>query len=832
MKRFKYNVFVGALVGAISLSTLVSNQVQANPIWDVPANNPNTCMADAYFATGGKGLKNVLGAALNCTANDVEITTVTVKQVDGNDPDPEGNFTCTKNNLIQVTADLRVRTNANERWDTTFYLPLNQESPQVIQQKDNVCSIVIPKPEFAIDPDSGVLVAQELDGDLCGDIAKGPLTNDEYTLTDATFTMLCDGGDDTQVDFIYCAGWDNQERNNCQATGDYPGQEPNTTSKCNCGDIPLNIFIQPDPPLVTKTLISGSPASEPTGTYLYKVKVETQSPEANLTVIALSDYVWSLTDSDNSLYSFDLTSNSNVKKGNVTLLGSDTNYTCDEVSLPKTLNAENLAFECFIVAKIDDDDLPDDQSDELYRDVIKVIAKDDNEDNIGECVEPLTGSTVDGSCSNAIEVAIQDVTPSINIDKFAIAGPNYQCMSGSIDSDGKCSGVVYINEPGGDVTYKLIITNTSSVDPLTITSLADFVSGESPETIDLLANIVGNTCNDSLPIHLAINGASGDSFTCQFVRDVSGGLGTTVNTATVNAIEKTGYSEGNTATHNINASVTMIDVPPMVTLLKEVKTAGDPDTSFAATTEVNEPGGDVVYRFTITNTSPAQESIDLLSLTDAVLAGSRVTQGVSDCAFDGTVTISYGASNAYSCTIAASVTGDPNNNLVNTAYVTITDGESNLNSNDSIATVTFKNIPADAELTVKLAVTAFVTIKNTSTFEAIKLTQLKLLGSNITTADYTHFNVINGGYGGDFDNDGESYSSCDQPDTTTFVTIAANSSYRCAFTVELLTDANLPLNLFSAVESGGTIQIRVEDFDGGPVDDESVQAVVHLKPNP
>lgn len=202
MKRFKYNVFVGVVVGAISLVSL--STVQANPIFDGPANTPNYCMADAYFATGGKGLKNIQGAALNCTANDVEITTVEVLTVNTNVPDDDGNFTCTKNEDIIVTANLRVKTNANERWDTTFYLPLNQESPQVIQgyEADDACSILIPKPEFS----------QNRDDDNCGDIFKGDLVDDQYTLESATFTMLCDGGDDTQVDFNYCAGWDNQER--------------------------------------------------------------------------------------------------------------------------------------------------------------------------------------------------------------------------------------------------------------------------------------------------------------------------------------------------------------------------------------------------------------------------------------------------------------------------------------------------------------------------------------------------------------------------------------------------------------------------------------------
>ncbi|MEF1273076.1 hypothetical protein QTO03_24015, partial [Vibrio campbellii] len=78
------------------------------------------CMADAYLLEPGNSLPQ---DALNCTANDVEIT-----RVIPTDPNAE----CNLGETFSFQADVTVRTNANERYDTTFYLPLTEASPQVV----------------------------------------------------------------------------------------------------------------------------------------------------------------------------------------------------------------------------------------------------------------------------------------------------------------------------------------------------------------------------------------------------------------------------------------------------------------------------------------------------------------------------------------------------------------------------------------------------------------------------------------------------------------------------------------------------------------------------
>ena len=111
------------------------------------------CMADAYLQKPGNSLSK---GALNCTANDVEITQVIPVNADEE---------CTPGQTFTFPADIYVKTNANERWDTTFYLPLTEESPQVEQGLNDNCSIVLPIP----DAEGGVANA-DLDGDLCSDI--------------------------------------------------------------------------------------------------------------------------------------------------------------------------------------------------------------------------------------------------------------------------------------------------------------------------------------------------------------------------------------------------------------------------------------------------------------------------------------------------------------------------------------------------------------------------------------------------------------------------------------------------------------------------------------
>lgn len=836
MKRFINSRL--SRIASVILASTVGLYGLANPTevyGDVAYSFDNQqCMADAYIEKGGSLSKN----ALNCTANDVEITKVTPV-----DPNAE----CTLGKTFELQADITVRTNASERYDTTFYLPLTEQIPKVVSVPINpepnglnypdYCSLLVPGVDIFAgtahvdldNPGDGVW-------DECGDITKA-LGPDEYVIKNQTITMLCiDEDKDQRADFNYCAAWDNQERQNCTLDDDpVIGQVPSTSSKCNCDTFNIDVFIRPDPPEIVKTLISGSPADEPQGIFKYHVEITNVSTQSDIKINAVNDIVRSSTDSA-VFADFDLTATADTTIGNVTLLATHGDHTCDTaLDLPITLTPSLPTVQCDIMVQIDDDDLPDDGTDELYQDFIRAVVVDKNNDPVGDdncdptALTPVTPEN--GTCSNVVQVAMQDVDPSITISKFATDGPGYKCVGGTVNvTTGECSGTVFIDEPGGDVTYKLVITNTSTVDPLTVTSLKDYVMDGDTRTseMNLLSLASDTTCNDSLPIDLAVNGEAGDSLTCEFVRDVSGGLITVRNEAEVYAEEQAGHSEGNSVNNSDSEQVTIADVPPTVTLKKEVKVAGEPDSAFAESAGVDEPAGNVVYRFTVTNTSPAEEDIRLLSLTDGVLAGERVTQTGTNCAFDGTVIIVFGT--PYVCTIDATVEGNAGDNLVNTAFVTITDEETNLDSNEDSATVTFADVAPQFSLGFGFSTIVFIDINASEAFEELTLHEIKIRNYDVPLP-LTEFvdeetgvmNLINDNEVRDYR--GIAYKSCEVGDP-----IAAGSTYRCHFIVEHLPEfSDIDFNAPSTDQSLSPIVVTLKDPEGNAVLDTAelhVQAVI------
>jgi len=792
---------------------------------------PEMCMAEAYMEVNN--LNSLPQDKLNCTAEDVQIAEIFNESIDE----------CTPGEVVEFTASVTIVTNANERYDTTFYNSLTGIAPNFVQPDTGesielpndpdtsypyLCSLLIPDASAADN-----FVFADLDLDACGDITKANGV-DTYTLDDQTITMLCEDVDnDDKADFSYCAAWDNQSRDNCTLDRDpVRGQVPNTKSKCNCDVLTTNIFIKPEPPEMTKTLIGDAAADEPSGVFKYQVSIKNVSTKSDITINAVEDIVRSPTDSG-VFANFDLSTSTNTTVGNLTLLAEHVDHTCDEAfsGLPLTLTPTSTTVTCVIVVQINDEDLPDDQSNELYRDFVRATVVDKNNSAVGDntCdpthpTEPSTPSN--GTCTGVVEVAMQDVGISITINKFAIDGPGYNCM-GDVLANGECDGAVYIDEPGGDVTYKLEIANTSTVDPLTITGLEDVVDAV---TLDLLTgSLTGNTCDDSLPIQLAIKDDPGDSFSCVFVRDVSGGLITVHNDATVYAEESAGYSEGNTTDATDGENVTITDVPPAVVLTKQVKSvAGLPtDGDFAESAIVNEPEGDVIYQFTVKNTSSSEEDIRILSLTDPTLAGSRVTQTGGDCTFDGTVTVVYNAT--YTCTIEATVTGNAGEDLINTAFVTITDEESNLNSNDDTATVFFEDVGPQLTLDFTYSAVVFAKIDTTGGFEDLTIDALKIRGVSIPAVGFPdetdpEMRVVS--FADTRTRDGLGFDACGVNDV-----IAPNTQKLCYFVIQFLPIFD---NIdFEALTAGdGPVEVILSDPEGNSVKFEGEIDVLTSKNGP
>ena len=214
-------------------------------------------------------------------------------------------------------------------------------------------------------------------------------------------------------------------------------------------------------------------------------------------------------------------------------------------------------------------------------------------------------------------------------------------------------------EPGGDFTYTLVVTNTST-ETLTITSLTDNVYG------DLSTR---GTCTTAIGTVMA----PGGTYTCEFTAPFNGNAGASLtDVATVTAVNPNGV----TVTDDDDAVVTITGVPPVIQVDKTAAPASRP-----------EPGGDFTYTVTVTNTSTF-ETVTITSLNDNVY-GDLATRPGSTCgALIGT-TLAPGATSA-PCSFTAPFTGDAGDSLTDvvTATAVDDDGETATDTDDAVVTLT------------------------------------------------------------------------------------------------------------------------------------------------
>ncbi len=828
MKRFKNNRLIRALgialISSASLYGINTTPALANsPIWPSPANTADFCMADEYVQRGGSGMKNIIGEALNCTANDVEITKVDPKFIVLHDE--EGNevlsseLTCTLGDPFILIADIDVRANAAERWDTTFYVPQKEDQdPDVISQVDDACSRLIPIPDGT---NGNSYVAQQLDGDACGDIAKADLTNDEYTLVGARFTMICEDEDpdgdgpltpDGMADFNYCAAWDNIERDNCSAAD---GQVPNNKSKCKCDNFPIDVFVEPKPATVTKTVDKMS-AEEPFGLFTYTVTIEKAKDTngnptgADINITDIQDTYKSSDTPNAGPYYFDLDdTDSDYPQGNVTLLGGETSYNAanacwrlDLSNTPVTLTNSSPTLVCTFRVRIDDVNLRDvDPWDEDYYDFVSFSATDTENRgiNVGnDACDSFDSDPVAGdNCSAVVGVKITNDLPSIDVSK-------------SIWSlDATPVKLTSIPEPGGTVEFRIEVKNTSGAhdSPLTLQSLNDSVFGE------LLTRTEGDC--DTMSTSIAFN----SSFTCSFTETLTGNFGDQhYNEVTGVARDAT---ENQTATDPGDATLLFSDVDSMIELTKtpdvnSVLETGDNPTLYRT----------VNYTFEFTNTSLA-DYVTFFKLTDQEYemdGGTKVYIGsladiTADCIVDGTplsngIELAPGAS--ASCVVAITdIQGNAGEIYRNEAVVYGYDddhaqGEDDLMAN-AVAQVGFT--PEAPAVDLKFATSMLVVLEmtNGSQINNVDFTgltvKLQSVFDEIETGD---FKLINGG--GDYN--GNSYSACEKDHTLGYAS-SGTETYNCAFTIELKPGLENAVDInFAALLATGAIKATFTDKNG------------------
>jgi uncharacterized repeat protein (TIGR01451 family) len=192
-------------------------------------------------------------------------------------------------------------------------------------------------------------------------------------------------------------------------------------------------------------------------------------------------------------------------------------------------------------------------------------------------------STTYNNCSNLVIPAGGSATCTITNNDVA---PGVGAISVS-----KSASPTSLQEPGGQVTYSVRITNTSVDVDVSITSVVDDRFGD-------LDDEGGNGCFD-VPINLA----PGQFASCQFTRQITGAGGT----SHVNTVTGSGHDEkGNPVSGSDDARV---DITPRLIDLVVVKDATSP-------TQLN---GTVTYTMTVTNKGP--DTATNVQLADPAPAG-------------------------------------------------------------------------------------------------------------------------------------------------------------------------------------------------------------------
>ncbi|WP_158678262.1 DUF7507 domain-containing protein [Pseudoalteromonas sp. T1lg23B] len=585
-------------------------------------------------------MEETAGFAVQCTANDVRIAGVS-SNPDGTPKLEILDDGCAyQGDTVQFTATFDIETTSKERHDIGIYF-VTDGDPNNDGAQSGQCSIstlpFAPSPPWldldgTNDPFPGTSGPSGVQ-DECGDISKP-----DFNPLSPTFTLTAtcvDPDNDGQLNLPYCTSWRQSGANElCVNPSDaYPG----SPSKCKCDNtFNIPIAVPPAELLVSKS-VNPDTLVEPGGNATFTVTVTNVGidPSNNVTVNALSDSIY----------------------GDITTAGHDgiISTTC---SVPQVIPADDRnpggvdTYTCQFTTSIVGN------AGDVEVDVVTATGVDDN------------GNVLTGN--DTAQVAITDSAPSITLVKTA--------------------SPTQLPEPGGLVSFTMVIDNTSaaSSDPITITSLIDNIHGD-----------LNGQGDCSVPQVINV----GAQYSCTFSAQVNGNAGDS-ETDTITA---TGTDdEGNAVSASDSATVVILNTPSSIEVIKT-----------ASPSSFDEPGANVTYTYTINNTS----SVDAVTIdvADDDKLGSIAGQGT--CSLPQVIA----PSGSYSCNLTTYVAGNGNTSVTNVVSVSGLDDDGEVVSAVDDATVNILNTPPAASL-VKTATQAVVTyqvsVSNDSDSEALTITQL------------------------------------------------------------------------------------------------------------
>ena len=592
--------------------------------------------ASAQTVKGGC-MQEIAPFDLNCTANDIQIAGVA--DVDGI-PGPDivilDDGCKYPGDTVDFTATFEVVTTATERHDIGIYFAIDGD-PNGDGAVTGDCSISTlpysPDPPW-LDLDGTDDDPSGLIQDTCGDIDK-PGHNPLFPTITLTGVTCIDHDGDGKLNLPNCTSWRQPGANElCLSPFDaFPG----TPSKCRT-DIGFNVPIDVPPAelVVTKT---ADPAEvyEPGGLVTFTVQITNNSVDPGNSVdldTLLDDVYGDLLDPNNP----------NVSE----------NY-CNFNELDMNIGA-NESVSCTFQAQVSGN-----VSDSPQIDWVEASGLDQRD----------PPNRVSGS--DDASVAILDVAPVISVEKTA--------------------DPIEVLEPGGDVTFTVVVNNDSvATDSVTIDTLVDDIHG-----------YLDGQGGCAVPQTIL----AGGSYSCSFTAHVAGNAGhLETDLATASGVD----DEGNQVNASDSATVNVNDVPSAIELIKT-----------ANPTSVDEPGSQVTFTFTVNNISLV-DSVTIDKLKDNIYGDLTEIQG-STCSVPQTIPVA----GSYTCSFTAYVAGDANTSVTNLATASGLDDDNNPVSDDDDATVSFNNVEPAATLNKSatgVLVTYEVKVKNDSTAEALTLDAL------------------------------------------------------------------------------------------------------------
>jgi uncharacterized repeat protein (TIGR01451 family) len=261
-------------------------------------------------------------------------------------------------------------------------------------------------------------------------------------------------------------------------------------------------------------------------------------------------------------------------------------------------------------------------------------------------------TTAYGGCSNIVIANGETKTCTITNDDDIL--PTVEVT--------KTANPDMLPEPGATVSFSVVVHNTSK-EAVTLTSLTDDPDDGGP--LPAVSLDGAGTCD--VPQALAPDG----TYTCSFERSISGNAG---DSRTDRVVATVRDDEGDEATDNDDATVTITDALPAISVEKTANPGSVP-----------ELGGDVEYTVKVTNDSEI-EALELTSLVDDKFGN---LDGKGTC--DVPQTVAVGAS--YTCTFTEHVSGNAGSSHVNTVTATGSDDDDNEVSAEDDAAVSFTNVP-------------------------------------------------------------------------------------------------------------------------------------------